>query len=51
MGKEENGGYQHFLLFTECFQTCFLLRVVKTLNFVIKGNCFGKKTSTTKEGN
>ena len=35
MGKGENAGYQHFLLFTWCFQKlCF--RVVKTLDCVVK---------------
>ena len=30
VGKEENAGYQHFLLFPQCFQKVLLIRVVKT---------------------
>ena len=29
VGKGENAGYQHFLLFPQCFEKDFFLRVVK----------------------
>ena len=32
VGKEENAGYQHFLLFPKCFQTLVFLDVVKTMD-------------------
>ena len=35
-GKEENAGYQHFLLFPQCFQKSFLLGVIKSQDFVVK---------------
>ena len=35
VGKGENAGYQHFLLFPRCFQT-FLLRVVESQDCVVK---------------
>ena len=34
--KGENAGYQHFLLFPQCFQKTFFFRVVKSRDFVIK---------------
>ena len=34
--RGENAGYQHFLLFPQCFQKAFLLRVVKSLDCVVK---------------
>ena len=34
VGKEENAGYQHFLIFLQCFQTMSLLRMVKTRDCV-----------------
>ena len=34
--KEENSGYQHFLLFPQCFWTGFLHRVVKIRDCVVK---------------
>ena len=37
VGKEENAGYQHFLLFPRYFQTAFFLKVVKSRNCVVKG--------------
>ena len=36
VGKGENAGYQHFLLFPQCFSKDFLLRVVKSQNCVVK---------------
>ena len=30
LGKGENAGYQHFLLFSKCFQEASSLRVVKS---------------------
>ena len=36
MGKGENAGYQHFLLFPQCFQENFSLGVVKILDCVVK---------------
>ena len=35
--KEENAGYQHFLLFPQCFQTGLFIRVVKNWDCVVKG--------------
>ena len=35
VGKGENAGYQHFLLFLLCFRG-FLLWVVKSRDFVVK---------------
>ena len=29
VGKEENAGYQHFLLFPQCFQKAFSLGLLK----------------------
>ena len=36
VGKGENAGYQHFLLFTQCFQKGFFLKVVKGQDCVVK---------------
>ena len=37
VGKEENAGYQHFLLFPQCFQKgIFFFRVVKSWDCVVK---------------
>ena len=35
-GKGENAGYQHFLLFPQCFQKGYFLRVVKNRDCVVK---------------
>ena len=35
VGKGESAGYQHFLLFPQCFQSP-LFRVVKSLDYVVK---------------
>ena len=35
-GKGENAGNQHFLLFPQCFQKRFFLRVVKSRDCVVK---------------
>ena len=52
LGKGENAGFQHFLLFLKCFQKPFLkafcleadcLRVIRTQKCVIKG--FQTRTS------
>ena len=38
VGKEENAGYQHFLLFPQCFQLdVFYSRSVKSQDCVVKG--------------
>ena len=37
VGKGENAGYQHFLLFPQCFQKPFFFNVVKSWDYVIKG--------------
>ena len=36
VGKVENAGFQHFLLFPQFFSKDFFLRVVKTGDFVVK---------------
>ena len=36
VGKGENAGYQHFLLFPQCFQKASLLGVVKSRDCVVK---------------
>ena len=33
VGKRENAGYQHFLLFPQCFQKALLCRVIKNHDF------------------
>ena len=35
VGKEENAGYQHFLLFPQCFQKPSFIRVVKSQDSVV----------------
>ena len=37
MVKGENAGYQHFLLFPQCFQKSFLLVVFKSRDCMVKG--------------
>ena len=37
VGKRENGGYQHFLLFPKCFQMASFTEVLKSLDCVVKG--------------
>ena len=37
LGKGENAGNQHFLLFPKCFQKAFFFRVVKSHHCVIMG--------------
>ena len=37
VGKGENAGYQHFLLFQQCFQNLSFPRVLKVRDFVVKG--------------
>ena len=40
VGKGENAGYQHFLLFPQCFQNLFFfffIRDVKSRNYIVKG--------------
>ena len=39
VGKGENAGYQHFLLFSHCF---FFHRVVKICNYMVKRSAFKK---------
>ena len=36
VGNGENAGYQHFLLFPQCFQKASFLGVVKSLDSVVK---------------
>ena len=36
VGKGENAGYQHFLLFPQCFQKASFLGVVKSRDCVVK---------------
>ena len=36
LGKGENAGYQHFLLFTQFFSKAFFLRVVKSRDCAVK---------------
>ena len=36
VGKGENAGYHHFLLFLHCFQKASLLGVVKSRDGVVK---------------
>ena len=36
VGKGENAGYQHFLLFPQCFLRGLFLRVVKSRDCVVK---------------
>ena len=36
VGKGYNAGYQHFILFPQCFQKVFFLRVVESQDCVIK---------------
>ena len=36
VGKGENAGYQHFLLFPQCFQKASLLGVIKSRDCVVK---------------
>ena len=38
VGKRENAGYQHFLLFQQCFQKSFLLGFVKSRVCVLKSS-------------
>ena len=40
VGKGENAGYQHFLLFPQCFQKVFFLRVVKSRDCAVKSWCY-----------
>ena len=36
VGKEENAGYQHFLLFPQCFQKSSCFNVDKSRDCVVK---------------
>ena len=36
-GKGENAGYQHFLLFLQCYLKGYFLRVIKSRDCVVKG--------------
>ena len=36
VGKVENAGYQHFLLFSQCFQKASYMGVVKSRDCVVK---------------
>ena len=37
VGKEENAGYQHFLLFPQCFPKAFFLQCVKSRHCMVTG--------------
>ena len=37
VGKRENAGYQHFLIFPRCLQKGFFIRGVKSRDCVVKG--------------
>ena len=37
VGKGENAGYQHFLLFPQCFQKAFFWGVIYSHDCVVKG--------------
>ena len=41
VGKGENGGYQHFLLFSQCFPN---FRVIKSPDCVLKSKAYLKGT-------
>ena len=43
VGKGENAGYQHFLLFPQCFQKSFSYGVVKGRDCVVRVNPFPNK--------
>ena len=56
MGKGGNAGYQHFLLFPQCFLKGFFPRVVKSWDCVVKSFNFGRirvkmENKATGEGN
>ena len=36
VGKGKNAGYQHFLLFPQCFQKSSCFKVIKSLDCVVK---------------
>ena len=36
VGNEENAGYQHVLLFPQCFQKAFMLELFKSGDYVVK---------------
>ena len=42
MGKGENAGYQHFLLFPKCFHSLFF-KVIQSWNCVVKSKPFPKQ--------
>ena len=45
IGKGENAGYQHFLLFPQCFQKVLFIRAITSRDFVVKGYlsiCYGR---------
>ena len=37
VGIGENAGYQHFLLFPQCFSKASFLRIIKSWDSVVKG--------------
>ena len=37
VGKGENAGYQHFLLFRQCFQKASYIGFVRSRDYVVKG--------------
>ena len=38
VGKGENAGYQHFLLFSQCFQKAIFFKVVISRDFVVNSS-------------
>ena len=36
VGKVENAGYQHFLLFVQCFRKSFFSKVIKSQGHIVK---------------
>ena len=40
VGKAENAGNQHFLLFPQCFPKPYFLKVIKSQICLVKGNSF-----------
>ena len=49
VGNGENAGYQHFLLFPQCFHKAFILRVVKSQNCVVNGYLCVSQTHSEKK--
>ena len=54
VGKGENAGYQHFLLFSQSFQKASFFKVVKSRDCVVKSSFFNTQlkvlTTLTNKG-